>query len=130
MEWKLKGMTVRALTSVFNIPEIEDEPDYRRLYEKEKRVRVFYERKARELEDKLNAYMREHRHLLGRNKQDIADIIQDIRSFKSMLPNSVREIQPPPDELPPPQPSALIREFAVYGLTDHQLTHANPQQRM
>lgn len=35
--------TVTHLTSVFNIPEIEDEEiDYRKLYEKEKKMRVFY----------------------------------------------------------------------------------------
>lgn len=37
------------VTSVFNIPDIEeeDEVDYRKLYEKEKKMRVFYERKTR-----------------------------------------------------------------------------------
>lgn len=41
--------TVQHLTSVFNIPEIEDEDevDYKKLYEKEKRTRIFYEKKAR-----------------------------------------------------------------------------------
>lgn len=40
--------TVTHLTSVFNIPEIEDEEiDYRKLYEKEKKMRVFYEKKSR-----------------------------------------------------------------------------------
>lgn len=37
------------VTSVFNIPDIEeeDEVDYKKLYEKEKKMRVFYERKTR-----------------------------------------------------------------------------------
>lgn len=35
--------SVHHLTSVFNIPEIEDEePDYRKLYEKEKKLRTYY----------------------------------------------------------------------------------------
>jgi hypothetical protein len=39
--------TTLNLTSVFNIPEIEDEPDFKKLYEKEKRTRIFYEKKAK-----------------------------------------------------------------------------------
>jgi hypothetical protein len=38
--------------------------------------------------------MKENRHFLGKNKQqDIYNIIEEIKSFKGMLPNSVREIE-------------------------------------
>ena len=46
------------------------------MYEKEKRTRIFYEKKAKELEGKLSKYMKENKHLFGRNKQqDIYNII-------------------------------------------------------
>lgn len=41
----------------------------------------------------MRNYMRDHRHLLGKSKQqDIFEIMEDIKSFKSMLPNSVKDI--------------------------------------
>lgn len=68
--------SVQHITSVFNIPEIEDEADFKKMYEKEKRTRIFYEKKAKELEGKLSKYMKENKHMFGRNKQqDIYNII-------------------------------------------------------
>lgn len=38
--------------------------------------------------------MKENKHLFGKNKQkDIYNIIEEIKSFKGMLPNSVKEIE-------------------------------------
>ncbi len=112
--------TAQQLTSVFNIPEIEEEEiDYKKLYEKEKKTRTFYERKTRELEGKLRTYLRENRQQFGRARpQGIQEIIQDIKSFKSMLPNSVKEIsfmdsdQSIGIHTTPP----LLNEWAIYGL--------------
>lgn len=68
--------SVQHITSVFNIPEIEDEVDFKKMYEKEKRTRIFYEKKAKELEGKLSKYMKENKHMFGRNKQqDIYNIV-------------------------------------------------------
>lgn len=37
--------------------------------------------------------MRDNRYQIGRNKrQEFLEIMEDIKSFKSMLPNSVKEI--------------------------------------
>lgn len=45
------------------------------------------------MEAKLRNYIKENRHVLGQNKQqDIHNIIDEIKSFKNMLPNSVKEI--------------------------------------
>ena len=60
-------------------------------------MRVFYERKTRDLENKLKNYMKDNRYLFDKNKrQDMQEIMDDIKSFKSMLPNSVKTI-PMPD---------------------------------
>ncbi len=38
--------------------------------------------------------MKENKHLFGKNKQqDIYNIIEEIKSFKKLLPNSVKEIE-------------------------------------
>lgn len=56
-------------------------------------MRVFYERKTRELEGKLRTFMHDNRNMLSKNKQhDIHEMMEDIKSFKSMLPNSVKTI--------------------------------------
>ena len=64
--------SVQHLTSVFNIPEIEEEEeiDYRKLYEKEKKIRQFFEKKTKDLEGKLKNYLRDNRHLLGKHKRN------------------------------------------------------------
>lgn len=84
-------------------------------------MRTFYERKTRELEGKLRTYLRDNRQLFGRARhQDIQEIIQDIKSFKSMLPNSVKEIsfmdsdQSIGAHTTPP----LLNEWAIYGLNE------------
>lgn len=82
-------------------------------------MRAFYERKSRDLEGKLRSYMRENCQLMGRTRpQDMHEKLEEIKSFKSLLPYSIRDI-PLPDsdrslerDAPPP----LLKEWAVYGI--------------
>lgn len=68
--------------------------------------------------------MKENRHLLGRNKhQDIFNIMEEIKSFKGMLPNSVKEIEIEREEashhsIEEHNLHSLIKEYAVYGVHD------------
>jgi hypothetical protein len=66
--------------------------------------------------------MKENKHLFGRNKQqDIYNIIEEIKSFKGMLPNSVKEIEinrsgTSNHSIDEKNIYSLFKEFAIYGL--------------
>jgi SOS-response transcriptional repressor LexA len=63
--------------------------------------------------------MKDNKHLFGRNKQqDIYNIIEEIKSFKGMLPNSVREIEIANSNHSIDERNifSLIKEFAIYGI--------------
>ena len=59
-------------------------------------MRLFYERKSREVEAKLRTVIRDTRPPFGQSRrQDMQEILEDIKSFKSLLPNSVKTIALP-----------------------------------
>jgi len=63
--------------------------------------------------------MKDNKHLFGRNKQqDIYNIMEEIKSFKGMLPNSVREIEIANSNHSIEEQNifSLIKEFAIYGI--------------
>ena len=69
---------------------------------------------------------------MDKNKrQDMQDIMQDIKSFKSMLPNSVKMLpildsdQSIADQAVPP----LIKEWAIYGLGESLLEELSENDR-
>ena len=83
--------SVKYLTSVFNIPDIEEEVDYKKLYEKERKMREFYEKKFNECSKQLHKYYKENKIAMSNKKRkDISNVLSEIKSFKHMLPNSIK----------------------------------------
>lgn len=63
------------------------------MYEKEKRMRLFYERKTQELEKKMKKTFADSPFTQsGHKSKDVQEMMEDIKSFKSVLPNSVKII--------------------------------------
>jgi hypothetical protein len=56
-------------------------------------MRLFYERKTQELEKKLRSYMRGNIPSLAKTRDhNLLHVMEEIKSFKSLLPNSVKFI--------------------------------------
>lgn len=71
--------------------------------------------------------MKDNKHLFGKNKQqDIYNIIEEIKSFKGTLPNSVKEIEinhsnHSNHSIDEKNIYSLIKEFAIYGLQEDSI---------